>query len=182
MSRPFAAALVFVVLLASLRIARATCNGPTCSQVGIVSGGCQPIEGTLSSVPLYLSTDCESYCDPQVGPDGITNARLAPEVYRLVKIDAQSQDVAVEGAFVRDGACGESDRLRFEGTLEPDTQYQVRATVSFTSLILEEFRTAPADEFDDGTGCSVAPMGRGGAGAPCWLLLLIATLALRRRR
>jgi MYXO-CTERM domain-containing protein len=82
-------------------------------------------------------------------------------------------------AFVKDGSCGSSDRLRFDVILEPDTKYRVLAEW----WPVDEFRTAAEEEFDDGTGCSVAPGGDAGSLSWSWLLLFgVVTLALSARR
>lgn len=180
-------ALVTLTLLATTLLlatpAQATCNGPTCNRSGIVTDGCTTPEGELpilDQAPLYLLADCEYYCDPQMGPEYISTTQLSEEHYWLLR-EVGGALSRVAGAFVRDGSCGQTARLRFAGTLEPDTTYVIEVQDEFMGgLSLANFRTAAAGEFDDGVGCSMGAR-RGGAGSIWVLQLLGLLLALGRR-
>ncbi|MFN2200069.1 MAG: MYXO-CTERM sorting domain-containing protein [Caldilineaceae bacterium] len=137
---------LFVVIGATE--ARATCNGPSCNKTTIISKSCAEVSGDVDSQQsFYFQADCEYYCDPQMGPEHITHSPLDETNFVILKKDSNGDYSQISGAFVVDGQCDGLALYRFNGSLEPDTNYGIQATSQDypgLELIVVEFKTAPA--------------------------------------
>lgn len=202
--KPLAAILIAPLLLVIQSLpARATCSGPSCKKTSIMSNDCTEISGeTAIEQSLYFLADCEYYCDPSMGPEFITRHPLVESNYVILKKSNSGDYSPIDGAFVRASQCGGLPVFRFDGGLEPNTNYAIQATSQDypgLELILAEFKTAPAtrglpdggappeqpdsriSSADDSAGCSLTSHCSSSDSLVVFLVLLFV-LSRRTRR